>query len=129
LRTQLTPARGSSAHRRDGRRHRAEVDRDVLGLHHELAAGVEQRARRVAALLDVGRVRWPDQHARPSPRTARAQRAAGDAQRYRVHRSIRIVPDVEHLAAPALGDRERRLGQLDDRRAIDALARAPARRG
>ena len=59
-------------HRRDRGGHRAEVDRDVLGLHDHLALGVEQRARGVAALLDVGRVRGLDQH--------RAHLLAGGAQ-------------------------------------------------
>jgi hypothetical protein len=40
--------------RLDRRRHRAEVDGDVLGLHDQLAMGVEERGRAVAALLDVG---------------------------------------------------------------------------
>ena len=34
----------------------------MLGLHHELAARVEDRGRAVAALLDVGRVGRADQH-------------------------------------------------------------------
>jgi hypothetical protein len=37
--------------RGDGVWHRAEVDRDVLGLHHQLAARVEDRGRAVMALL------------------------------------------------------------------------------
>ncbi len=74
--------------------HRAEVDGDVLGLHDELAVGVEERARGVAALLDVRGVARADQH-RAHLLADRAQSAGGDAQRDRVqaHRSIRIVPD------------------------------------
>ena len=49
-------------HRRDRRRHRAQVDGDVLGLHDHLTPRVEERRRCVAALLDVGRVRGADQH-------------------------------------------------------------------
>jgi hypothetical protein len=45
----------------DRLRHRAEVDGDVLCLHHHLAPGVEERRRAVASLLDVGRIRGVDQ--------------------------------------------------------------------
>ena len=48
--------------RRHGGRHRAEVHRDVLGLHHHPAALVEERGGGVAALLDVGRVGRTHQH-------------------------------------------------------------------
>ena len=41
--------------------HRAQVHRDVLGLHHQLAARLEQCRRAVAALLDVRRVGGADQ--------------------------------------------------------------------
>ena len=49
----------AAAHRR---RHRAEVHRDVLGLHEQLAVGREQRRRAVGPLLDVGAERGPAQH-------------------------------------------------------------------
>ena len=42
--------------------HRAEVDRDVLGLRGHLAVGVEQGGRAVPPLLDVRRVRRSDEH-------------------------------------------------------------------
>ena len=67
--TVITPAFG------DGVRHRAEVDRDVLGLHDELAGGVEERRRTVAALLDVRRVRGANERG--------AHLLAGSAQRAR----------------------------------------------
>src|SRR6188768_42283 len=38
------------------------MHRNVLGLHDELAARIEDGSRAVAALLDVGRVGRPDQH-------------------------------------------------------------------
>ncbi len=81
-------------HRRDRGGHRAQVDRDVLGLHHEVAGGVEQRAGGVAALLDVGRVAGADQH-RAHLLAGRAQRAGGDAQGdgIEAHFCTRIVPD------------------------------------
>src|SRR6185436_8155248 len=44
-------------HRRYGCGHRPEVDRDVLGLHANLAGRVEEGGRAVAALLGVRRVR------------------------------------------------------------------------
>ena len=51
-------ARAGVAHVIDGGphrgRHRAEVDRDVLGLHEQFAARGEQRGRAVGPLLDVG---------------------------------------------------------------------------
>ena len=49
----------AAAHRRG---HRAEVHRDVLGLHEQLAVGGEQRGRAVGALLDVRAVRGTPQH-------------------------------------------------------------------
>ena len=42
--------------------HRAEVDRDVLGLHHELALGVEEGGGAVVAFLDVRREGGADEH-------------------------------------------------------------------
>ena len=76
--------------------HRAEVDGDVLGLHHQLAAGVEERGRAVVALLDVGRVGGADQ-GRAHLLAGGAQAADHHLQRDRVeaaHRcaSARIVP-------------------------------------
>ena len=59
-------------HRGDRVGHRAEVDGDVLGLHHQLAVGVEEGGRAVVALLDVGRVGGADQR--------RAHLIAGGAQ-------------------------------------------------
>ena len=38
----------------DGVRHGSEVNGDVLGLGDQASAGVEERGRAVAALLDVG---------------------------------------------------------------------------
>ena len=49
----------AAAHRR---RHRAEVHRDVLGLHEQLAVGGEQRGRAVGPLLDVRAERGAAQH-------------------------------------------------------------------
>ncbi len=70
-------------HRRHRRRHRAEMHRDVLGLHHHLPVGVEQRGRGVAALLDVRRVRRADQH-HAHLLAGGAQRAGHDLQLDRV---------------------------------------------
>ena len=94
-------------HGRDRVGHRAEVDGDVLGLHHQLAAGVEERGRAVAALLDVRRVGRADQH-RAHLVAGGAQRADQHLQRDRVearaHRaSLRAArcPRVVDLRAPA----------------------------
>jgi hypothetical protein len=38
-----------------GKWRRAEMDRDMGGLRDQFAAAIEQRARKIAALLDVGR--------------------------------------------------------------------------
>ena len=79
-------------HRRDRRRHRAEVDRDVLGLHDHLAVRVEQRGRAVVALLDVRRVRAADQD-RAHLLARGAQRAGGDLQGDRVEALTRHAQD------------------------------------
>ena len=50
------------AHRRDGLRHRAQVNRDVLGLRDHSAVGREERRRAVSPLLDVGGERGADEH-------------------------------------------------------------------
>ena len=75
--------------------HRAEVYGDVLGLHHHLAARVKQRRRRVAPLLDVGRVRRADQHG-SHLLADRPQRAGQDLELHRVdHRSrLRLIVPV-----------------------------------
>ena len=72
-------------HRGDGGGHRAEVDRDVLGLHDHLAGRVEQAARAVAALLDVRRVRAAHEHG-AHLLARRAQRPGDDLQVDRVER-------------------------------------------
>ncbi len=46
----------------DAETHRAEVDRDVGRVDHQPACGIEQGAREVLALLDIGRDRGPLQH-------------------------------------------------------------------
>ena len=48
--------------RRDRVRHGSEVDGNVLGLHHQLARGVEERRRAVAPFLDVGGIRGAHEH-------------------------------------------------------------------
>ena len=71
------------------RRHRAEMDGDVLGLHRHPPALVEQRRGGIAALLDVRRVRGADQHGAHLV-AGRAQRAEHHLERDRVepaHRS------------------------------------------
>ena len=94
LRIQLRPgACVALAHRRDRGGHRAEVHRDVLGLHDHLAARVEQRARGVAALLDVRRVRGPDQQ--------RAHLLAGRVQRAEDDRAARSGPGRPRPFMPA----------------------------
>ena len=57
----------------------------MLGLHHQLAAGVEERRRAVAPLLDVRRVGGADQH-RAHLLADRAKRAGQDLQGDRVER-------------------------------------------
>ncbi len=67
----------------------------MLGLHHQIAFGAEQRAGRVPALLDVRRMAGPDQH-RAHLLAGGSQCAGRDAQGDRVEAhcfSIRIVPD------------------------------------
>ena len=62
---------------RHGGGHRSQMHRDVLGLHHQLALGVEEGSGGVAALLDVGRVGRADEH--------HAHLVAGGAQRAEHH--------------------------------------------
>ena len=71
--------------------HRAEVDGDVLGLHHQLAGGVEQRGRAVVALLDVGRVSGADQR-RAHLVAGGSQPADQHLQRDRVEPAHPVVP-------------------------------------
>ncbi len=108
---------------RDRRGHRAEVHGDVLGLHDGLTARVEQRAGRVTALLDVGAVARADEHG-AHLLAGRAERSGRDAQGHGIeaHRVIRIVPEGSTSPGPAGGHGQRRLAQLDDRGAFDALA-------
>ena len=113
-------------HGLDGGGHRAEVDGDVLGLHDHPAGGVEQRAGRVAALLDVGRVRRADEHG--AHLLARRAQGAGDhAQGDRVDahgaRSSRIVPDGSTRPAQPGGTASVASGQLADRRSGQLGAR------
>ena len=61
-------------HRGDRGGHRAEVHRDVLGLHDHLPVGVEQAGRGVVSLLDVRRVARSGSGQRPSLRRRRAAR-------------------------------------------------------
>ena len=118
-------------HRRDRVGHRAEVDRDVLRLHHQLAGGVEQRRRAVVALLDVGRVRGADQH-RAHLLAGRAQRADQHLQRDRVERGLigptaprRSFPRRRPRARHPGGQHEGRLGKLE-RRTGPSASRARA---
>ena len=92
--------------------------------------GVEQRGRAVAALLDVGGVGAADQH--------RAHLLGDARERAREHARVtgsRLTRALQHQRAgvvdapPSPGARARRLGELDDRRALDLEARAHARRG
>src|SRR5215469_12607115 len=62
----------------------------MLGLHHQLAGGVEERGRTVVALLDIGRVGGADQR-RPHLVAGGAQSPDQHLQGYRVHRAS-IVP-------------------------------------
>ena len=71
------------AHRRDGRGHGAEVDRDVRGLSEQLAVGVEQGAGEVAPLFDVGRERDAPQRD-PHLLRRRLEQVAGQLQLDRV---------------------------------------------
>ena len=104
----------------------------MLGLHHQLAAGVEERGRAVLALLDVGRVGGADQ-GRAHLLAGGAEAADHHLQRDRVeaaHRcaSARIVPVSSTGRRPARRDDEGRLRQLEDDRALRLQARRRARR-
>ena len=79
--------------RGDGVRHRAEVHRDVLGLHDELAARVEERRRAVVALGDVGRVGRADQD-RAHLVTGGAQGAGHHLEGYRVEAAHFVLSAV-----------------------------------
>ena len=86
------------ANRRYGVGHRAEVHGDMLRLHDHLAARVEQRARRIAPLLDVRRVRGPYEQ-RTHLIAGRAQPADDEAQLDRIEaaahdRVSSIVPSA-----------------------------------
>jgi hypothetical protein len=70
-------------HRANRLRHRAEVDRDVFRLHHQLAGVVEEGRRAVATLLDVRRVRRAHQD-RAHLLAGGAQPAGEDLERDRV---------------------------------------------
>jgi hypothetical protein len=87
-------------HGRDRRRHRAEVDRDVLGLHHHLALGVEQGGGGVATLLHVRGVGGTDEH-RAHLVAGGAQRAEHDLEVDGVHqsRSTTTVPSRDWSVA------------------------------
>ena len=118
-------------HRGDGVGHRAEVDGDVLGLHDQLAGGVEEGGRAVVALLDVRRIRRADQR-RSHLVAGRAQAADHHLQGDRVERahparpwadSATIVPLSSTSPPPTGRDDEGRLGKLEDDRPLEAQAR------
>ena len=89
LTTKTSPELGPAlAHRRDGLRHRAEVDGDVLGLRDHSAVGGEERGRAVAPLLDVGGEGGADEHGAHLLRD-RAERAAENLELNR-HDRVRI---------------------------------------
>ena len=95
--------------------HRAEVNRDVLGLRDHAAVGVEQGARAVAALLDVRRAAAADEHDAHLLGDA-DERADEDRQRHRVggvrpaHRRSRTsAPVASSVAGPARADDAGRL--------------------
>ena len=82
----------------------------MLGLHHQLARGVEERRRAVVALLDVGRVGGADQH--------RAHLVAGGAQAADHH--------LEGDRVEASGRSARRLRRHDRAGLVDRGASSPA---
>ena len=82
-------------HRRHRGRHRAEVHRDVLGLHDHLALGVEEGGGGVAALLDVRRVRRAHQHGAHLV-TGRAQAVVDAIARHESDVAAELMTD--HLA-------------------------------
>src|SRR5215208_1981705 len=88
---------------RDGLWHRAEVDRDVLGLGDHAALRVEERRRAVASLLDIRGVGAPDQdgtHLLGDPR----QGAGENRECYRIKPTHRLFPAracLHHLPHPA----------------------------
>ncbi len=74
----------SPHHRPDGLGHRAEMDRDVLGLGDHPAPRVEEGRRAVTALLYVRGVGAPDQD-RPHLLGDPAERAREHGESYRIH--------------------------------------------
>ena len=88
-------------HRGHGGRHRAEVHRDVLGLHDHLAGRVEQRGGGVPALLDVRGVGRADQHD--------AHLFAGCAQRAGDDLELDRVECAHFVPAPGLERPARRV--------------------
>ena len=132
LTIQTSPGLGLALdHRGDRLGHRAEVDGDVLGLGDHRALGVEQRGRAVAALLDVGGVGAADQHRARLLGDAR-QRAGEDREGDGIEAHVVALQHqragVVDRARPARPHDAGRLGELDDRRALDleALAHAGA---
>ena len=115
----------AAAHRR---RHRAEVHRDVLGLHEQLAVGGEQGGRAVGPLLDVGAERGPPQHrahllghaGEPGDRGPGA--TAGSSAHAHVRARRTSAP-----AAPGLGPPARRAPRSCSRARRPRPARPPAR--
>ena len=113
----------------------------MLGLHHQLARGVEERGRAVVALLDVGRVGGADQR-RAHLVAGGAQAADQDLERDRVEPLIArflcthlvgLEPrddraGVVDLGPPARRQDQGRLGQLEDDRALGPGAGRRARR-
>ena len=104
--------------RGDRRGHRPEMHGDVLGLRHHLAAGVEERARGVAALLDVGRVRGAHEQ-RPHLLARGVQRSHHERQLDPVRAAHERTTLDRAVAcdtrAPARREEQRRLGQREDR--------------
>ena len=94
-------------YRGDRGRHRAEMNGDVLSLHHHLPARVEQRGRGIAALLDVRRMGRADQD-RAHLLADRSQRSGEDLKVDRIdHRArlTRTVPAASTSPAQSVGTR------------------------
>ena len=109
------------------RRHRAEVDRDVLGLHEQVAVGGEQRGRAVGPLLDVGAEGGAAQDgAHLVGDAGEAGQEDGQAGRAEGRAPVSMAPSVTRdppqdvgaggagLGPPAVGDPDRAVGLGDD---------------
>ena len=116
--------------------HRAEMDRDMRGVGHQTALGVEYRAGKIQPLFDVDAERGVLQHGAHLLGDVHEQiveqfeqhrvglrAAGGDARRARFDPPQQQVIEIGHLGAPAGLDDRGRVGLADQRRSGDMVAR------